>query len=319
MSQLLHIPLDQITPDPNQPRTHFDEEKLAELAASIGEHGVLQPIEVSPLGDGRYMIHHGERRWRASQMAGLDAIPAIVARPIEDDARRLLLGVVENVQREDLNAIEEGRAYARLMELGMSMAEVARRMGKSLLLIKARMRWLELDERIQALVADGRLYKDGRIARALLDIPSPEARVKFASRAAGSGMSIKQFIAQCAKVAAAIREATADNGDGDEKSGVPILDVAMQAMNGAARPPDDSRYEWATVRTTASQMCQACSLRDHTKGVPEPAWALVRQIAGVTCQACDIEGDLLICKECPGVDLLQRLIVAAAQGAAAHV
>lgn len=306
--ELKNIPVVLIIPDPNQPRTHFDEEKLRELAESIGEHGVIQPIEVEEIA-GRYMIHHGERRWRASQMAGLRTIPAIVAPHIADDVERLVLGIVENVQRADLNPIEEGRAYRRLMEIGgLSKTAVAQKVKKSFPVVVARLRWLELPEEIQEMVADGRLPKSIEVAEALLSLDNEDVQLKLARRATGSGISVKQFVATCARVKHEIEAAQMKMNPAQIKT--PLLHLAINGN----KPPDEGKLRWETVREQARVMCDACSLRDLTKGVPEPAWLLVQAAAEATCAACDVRGDLQVCRECPGVDLIKRLVRVAKDG-----
>lgn len=304
--ELKMIRLELIIPDPDQPRTHFDEEKLNELALSIKEHGQRQPIEVEEMGDGRYMLHHGERRWRAAQrVPGMETIEVIVAPRIYDEIERLVLGIVENVQRADLNPIEEGKAYQRLMEIGgLSKTAVARKVKKSLPLVTSRLRWLELPEEIQGMVASGRLSKTADVAEALISLGNEEVQLKLARRAAGSGISIKQFVATCARVKKEIETAELT---GATKIQTPMLHLAINGN----KPPEQSRLHWDVVREQARVMCDSCSLRDLTKGISEPAWWLVQAAAEATCAACDVRGDLQVCRECPGVDLIKRLVRAA--------
>lgn len=302
--ELKYIRLELIFPDPDQPRTHFDEEKLNELALSIQEHGQRQPIEVEATDDGRYMLHHGERRWRAAQrVAGMEVIEAVVAPRIDNETERLILGIVENVQRADLNPIEEGRAYQRLGEMGMSRTEIARTVGKSQPLIKNRLMWLSLPEEVQELVAAGKIPKDSRVAEGLLAIGVPHVQVRLAERASGTGISVKQFAATCARVKGEIEAAAVKQ----QPMKTPLLSLAINGN----RPSEQSQLKWETVREQARVMCDACSLRDLTKDVPEPAWWLVQAAAEATCAACDVRGDLQVCKECPGVDLIKRLVRAA--------
>src|SRR5690606_3775214 len=147
------IPLDQVDRNPDQPRRYFDEEQLNELTESIRIHGVLEPIIVRPV-EGRYEVVVGERRWRAAQLAGLTTIPAVV-RPLSD-REAMEIALVENLQREDLNPIEEAEAYKRLMsEFGMTQEEVAERVGKKRSTIANRLRLLELDEELVVEVETG--------------------------------------------------------------------------------------------------------------------------------------------------------------------
>ena len=156
-----HVPLGSIRPLPGQPRRHFDEAAIAELADSIGLRGLLQPIIVrrSPDGDG-YQLVAGERRWRAAQRAGLHQIPALVREL--DDAATYEIALVENIQRQDLNAIEEASAYRRLIgEFGHSQEALARLVGKSRSHVANLMRLLELPAGVQDLVSEGALHSSG--------------------------------------------------------------------------------------------------------------------------------------------------------------
>lgn len=180
------IALDLIRPNPNQPRRRFDEEDLAELAASIAAQGVLQPILLRPLGEDRFEIVAGERRWRAAQRAGLHAIPALVRS--FDDVQVAEIALIENVQRADLNAIEEARGYQQLIErFGRTQASVAEAVGKSRAHVANLLRLLALPEAVQALVRDGALTAGH--ARAALAAQDPEAAARhFAEK----GLSVRE-------------------------------------------------------------------------------------------------------------------------------
>ena len=181
------IPLDQVDRNPDQPRRYFDEEQLNELKESIETHGVLEPIIVRPV-EGRYEVVVGERRWRAAQLAGLETIPAVV-RPLSD-REAMEIALVENLQREDLNPVEEAEAYKRLMgEFGMTQEEVAERVGKKRSTIANRLRLLELDEELVVEVETGRLSAGH--AKALLGIPSKQRRLELARRLIEEGWSVR--------------------------------------------------------------------------------------------------------------------------------
>jgi len=155
-SGLAVLPIADIAPHPDQPRRHFDEAALDELAASIGQRGVIQPIIVRPLGAGRYQLVAGERRWRAAQRAQLHEIPALVRELGERDV--MALALIENLQREDLNPVEEARAYHRLAEeQGLTQAEIARMVDKSRSHVANFQRLLALPEAVLELVEQGRL------------------------------------------------------------------------------------------------------------------------------------------------------------------
>jgi len=173
------IPVDKIIPNRLQPRGVFDEEKLRELSDSIREQGVLQPIAISPLPDGRFELIAGERRLRASRMAGLESVPAVIKKV--DDEGMLALSLIENIQREDLNPIEEAHAYKELMELfGCTQDDVAKKMGRSRVAIANSVRLLNLPQLIQEDVAGGR-YSAGH-ARAILAVEKIHDRLKLRER-----------------------------------------------------------------------------------------------------------------------------------------
>ncbi|OFW67013.1 MAG: hypothetical protein A2Z12_07095 [Actinobacteria bacterium RBG_16_68_21] len=184
------VPIDAVSPNPRQPREHFDPEAMAELASSIREVGVLQPIVIGPADDSdRHVLVAGERRLRAARMAGLEEIPAMI-RPA-DDGTRLAEALIENVQREDLGPLEEAAAYKGLMEdFGMTHERVAARVGKSRSAVTNAVRLLGLPGVIQGLIADGALSAGA--ARALLGTDDTAYAVKIAGLAAAEGWSVRQ-------------------------------------------------------------------------------------------------------------------------------
>ena len=183
------LPISQVEPGLNQPRKRFDPESLAELADSIREHGIIQPLTVRRLSSGYYQIIAGERRWRAAKQAGLDEVPAVI---IEADDRKVMeLGLIENLQREDLNPAEEARGYQVLMtEYGMTQEQVAQRMGKSRPAVTNALRLLNLPDDLMALVEEGRLSAGH--ARALLAAPSPALQRQAAKAVLNKGLSVRQ-------------------------------------------------------------------------------------------------------------------------------
>lgn len=166
------VAIGAIVPNPHQPRLHFDEAKLAELAESIKEHGVLQPLVVSPEADGAYELIAGERRLQAAKRAGLTNVPVVV-RAAKNEQEKLELAIIENIQRHDLNPIEEAKAYLRLTdEFGLHQDEVAKKMGKSRPVVSNTLRLLTLPVEIQRALIEGKI-SEGH-ARALLAIENPE-------------------------------------------------------------------------------------------------------------------------------------------------
>jgi ParB family chromosome partitioning protein len=186
----------QLRPNRRQPRGHFEDAGIDELAASIRAQGVLQPIVVSPLDSTTYTIIAGERRWRAAQRAGLDRVPVVV-RTIAADRELLELALVENLQRTDLNPAEEAEAYRTLVEeFGLSHEAVAERVGKTRATVSNTLRLLKLPERALELVREGRLTAGQ--ARALLALDDPEAVERLAERAVRQGLSARAIEALAA-------------------------------------------------------------------------------------------------------------------------
>ena len=188
-SGLAHIPLEQISPNPHQPRKTFNEGSIEELARSVREHGIVQPLVVSRSGD-RYKLIAGERRFRAAQRAGLRTVPAVIKDAIQaGDA--LQLALIENIQREDLNPIEEATAYHQLHdEFGLTQDEISRRVGKERSTVANFLRLLRLPEAVKRLLASGQLSMGH--ARALLAVDSAKKQEQLAERVVKSGLSVRQ-------------------------------------------------------------------------------------------------------------------------------
>ena len=183
------LPISQVEPGLNQPRKRFDPESLSDLADSIRILGVFQPVLVRRLASGYYQIIAGERRWRAAKQAGLEEIPAVI---IEADDRKVMeLGLIENLQREDLNPAEEARGYQTLMEeYGLTQEQVAERMGKSRPAIANTLRLLALPEELLALMEEGTLSAGH--ARAILGAPTPALQREAAKHVIDRGLSVRQ-------------------------------------------------------------------------------------------------------------------------------
>ena len=182
--------ISQIDPTPGQPRREFDGEALAQLADSIGVHGVLQPILVREVAPDRYRIVAGERRWRASKMAGLSEIPAIVVDISDREAAEIAL--IENIQREDLNPIEEALGYETLKkEYSLTQEEISAKVGKSRSAVANAMRLLDLPEAVRALVVAGTLSAGH--ARTLLGLKSAEAMISLAEKTVALDLSVRDL------------------------------------------------------------------------------------------------------------------------------
>ena len=193
------LPLREIEPDPDQPRKRFDEAALAELAASIQENGLLQPIAVrpKPLGAG-YLIIAGERRWRAARLAGLDEVPALVKDVTDEQAAALAL--IENLQREDLDPIEVAEGCRQLIEkYGLTQETAAKRLGKSRSAVTNSLRLLNLPDDVRAQVSDGSLSAGH--AKALLGLPDAARIRQAAGEIEARGLNVRQAEALCKKLA----------------------------------------------------------------------------------------------------------------------
>ena len=185
----ISLPISQVEPGLNQPRKRFDQGALDDLAESIRVHGIIQPLTVRRLATGYYQIIAGERRWRAAKAAGLQEVPAVI---IEADDRKVMeLGLIENLQREDLNPAEEARGYRTLMEeYGLTQEQVAQQMGKSRPAITNTLRLLALPDEVMQLLEDGTLSAGH--ARALLSLPSPGLQREAAKRVVEEQLSVRQ-------------------------------------------------------------------------------------------------------------------------------
>lgn len=226
---LVEIPVSAVSPNPHQPRAHFDEESLIELAASIAEMGVLQPVLVRPLGHGNYELIAGERRWRAAQRAGLATIPAIVR--TTDDLSSIEQALVENLHRQDLTSLEEAAAYQQLIEdFGLTHEQLSNRVGKSRSAISNTLRLLGLPPSVQHLLADGQLSAGH--ARALLGTPDRRLQEQLARDAVAEGWSVRAM-------EQAVRAGSTDpDGGGVPESGGPTVgESSGGSIDGAGLTP----------------------------------------------------------------------------------
>ena len=232
-ASLVEIPVADIVPNPHQPRVHFDEESLAELAASIAEIGVLQPILVRALDEGGYELIAGERRWRAANRVGLAVIPALVR--TADDRGSMEQALIENLHRQDLTVLEEAAAYQQLIEdFGLTHEQVADRVGKSRTAITNTLRLMGLPPAVQHLLVDGRLSAGH--ARALLGTPDRALQEELAQRAADEGWTVRA-------VEEAVRGGGVESDPAPEpdapsgRTGTGTIDGAGLGPNTRLRPP----------------------------------------------------------------------------------
>ena len=184
------LPIEEIIPNREQPRKQFDDEALADLSASIAQHGVLQPLLVRPMPDGSYQLVAGERRWRASRMAGLTEVPVVVRDMNEQEAAELAL--IENLQREDLNPMEEALGYQTLMDsYGMTQEQAAQVVNKSRPAVANALRLLQLPQAVADMVAAGTLSAGH--ARTVLAFEDEDARIAAAEAAVAKGLSVREL------------------------------------------------------------------------------------------------------------------------------
>lgn len=197
-SALKMLPLHRVEPNPEQPRQDFDEEELAALADSIRIHGVIQPLTVRETGEGYYQIIAGERRWRACRMAGLSEVPAVVIQA--DDRKAKELALIENLQRQDLNSVEEALGYQSLMdEFGLTQEETAQRVGKSRSAVANSLRLLGLEEKALEMLRTGAITAGH--AKAILMLKSEKKQLEAAQKIANLGLSVRQAELLCKNMA----------------------------------------------------------------------------------------------------------------------
>ena len=223
IQELVRLPLDEIHPNPRQPRRRFAPEATDGLAGSIKAQGLLQPVVVRPRPEGGYELIAGERRWRAARQAGVETVPALAREA--DDRDSLLLALAENVAREQLSPVEEARAYAVLLdEFGLSLGDVAERVGRSKPSVSNRLRLLELPDEVLWMLARGELTEGH--ARAVLAVREHDERRRLARRIVRDGLSVR----------AAERAAQASGARRRERAAAPIdPDLAERARVAAER------------------------------------------------------------------------------------
>jgi ParB family chromosome partitioning protein len=228
--RLREIDIDRISPNINQPRKIFDDAALNELADSIRTHGLVQPVIVQPIGDDRYQLVAGERRWRAAQRAGMTRLPAIVRDAAPDAA--LEIALIENLQRQDLNPLEEALAYEHLIaEFDLTQEEVARRVGKNRATVANMMRLLRLPEQVRQWVLENKLSAGH--AKALLALPESNAMVESARKIIEGEYSVRQAETLVARLVAAARSNTDKTPPAEDDYMDPNVLAAIHALEQA--------------------------------------------------------------------------------------
>lgn len=284
----MKIPLRDISPNPQQPRRDFDQSALTELAESIKNVGLIQPVVVEEIRPGKYFIIDGERRWRACKMIdGLNSIEVVIRDDLpHGDKDRLAQAVVANVQRQDLNPMEEARAYKTLaIEHGMSVNKIAIMTGKSINTISARLDLMDLDEKTQELMEKRLLPRDSRLTHALISLPV-EIRVKVADRLSKNNVSIKQMLKIIDKVKETIPSQIANSMNPTESKVLAIkLAIKKEGFN---------KNRWNVLQQVGKV----------------PPWDMVVAAAENTCDDCSLRDSAneTICRECPAVFFVSKLI-----------
>lgn len=302
MTTVIEAPIDRILPNPEQPRTEFDPVALDELAESMRINGLVQLPTVEEAADGYYILHEGERRWRAAKQLGWPALKVVVEPALNGytPQERLVRAVVANAHRTDLNPMEKARAYSQMYALGMTHKQIARVTRVSIATVSAYLKLLELDEELQELVAQGLLPHDLRAVRALMSVPSKEARIKLGQRLARPNITIKGIVSACERLTERL---TAPN---------PVTRAEPPIIALSKAKPQPKSETWPRIRAAAQAVCDACDANPRLPDVPEPAWSLILEAATTTCDACNLRpvvnrAGLEVCKQCPGVELLKRL------------
>ena len=284
------IPIAKIVPNPRQPRTVFSEASLAELAESIRENDLIQPIVVEDNGDGSYTLVGGERRWRACQLLGRETIQAeIRARSNHGGRELLVLGLVENIQREDMNPMDEGEAYQRLHEeFKMTWVEIGQAVGKHSAAVQSRAILTHLEPEIRELIRAGKFSGSPDVARALLAIKDPAVRLKLVEQAIKKEMTLKQIQASAAKLAAMFSTPLEASGKAS-----PAMRLARKQTRqdfDDDTPPDN----WDALKQAGKV----------------PAWPLVARHVATTCQSCSLApmASDVTCRDCPLVEFVKRIV-----------
>lgn len=283
----MKIPLTKIMPDPDQPRKNFSQRELSELAESIRINGLMNAVAVEECEEGNYILIDGERRYRACLLLGLHEIEATVIPAGEDRSRdRFIRAMVANLQRVDLSPVEEGNAYKRMRDMGMSYTAIAHYTGVCHLTVTSRLKMLELEPEVQDLIGAGKLPIMPLAIEALLSIHKPQDQVKMALRLAHPGVRLKTIEQACWQYNQILKKST-------EKMDIPAIDLARRKR----KNKPETLPAWSILK-------QAGRL---------PSWANFREAADETCMSCSLRdfASESTCRDCPAVQLTKKLLEAA--------
>lgn len=303
MSTLIFCSPKQLKTHPQNMRRFYPEADVQAMARSIAAAGgVVEALKVVANGTAQsYLVVDGNMRLAGGRLLGDECPPLKCEVITASHAEQLLLMVTTSKLHFPKDPISEGLHYRRLLGEGYGAAEISARTGVGQKTVENRLRLLDLDEPIQELIAQDLLPRDRRIADALLAIPDESARVKLAQRLARPGVTVKAILAAAARLQERLQTERAA-----QATGAPALALAGQLPTSAHRRP-----KWKGVRVAAQAMCTQCEVKAGLPGVAEPAWQLVLEAAAETCDGCSLKGDVDICRQCRGVELLKRLVASA--------
>jgi ParB/RepB/Spo0J family partition protein len=271
------IPIDKITPNPEQPRRDFDQDALDTLADSIRQHGLINPISVEQLADGSYQLIDGERRFRAAKLAGLTEIEASVRSGMNGSGNtdRLALALVANIQRQDMNPKEEGEAFTRLQEMGYTAQQIGDMVGLYVSNVRTRLHIVKLEPEIQDLFAQRKLPLHWNVIKAIRELPD-ELRIEQTQRLAARNATINTIISVCARIS------------------------NRQKVFGVTRPGSPAIREVTSEPSHWNALAQVHQV---------PPWKQFSHAVQETCEGCDLHhvASDKTCRPCPVVDLLKNL------------
>lgn len=297
----MNIPIHKILPNPMQPRKDFDPKELQELADSIVSVGIIQPIVVEEYQPGVYTLIDGERRLRASKLAGLKEIPAEIRERSADDEQRLILASIANLQRSDLTVIEEAQIYKYLKTThGYSDIEVSVKVGRSSSTVAARMRLLEQPSEIQAEIGSKRFSHDLKAIDAIERIKDVNIRIQFVRAASENPMTVKQIVA-------AVDSLLKTNPDLEVNS-VRTLGRPSEGKTNGQKPFDPHQRAITLAENRQTRDAARWNMLEHLGKLPP--WELVREAAIATCKRCEL-ADMAsekIHANCQAVDMLVEML-----------
>lgn len=314
MPEVISLHIDQLKTHPRNMRRFYPDAQVREMAASIkSTGGVIQPLVVTPNGNpDHYLVVDGNLRLAAARLLG-DACPELFCRVTHASEAEQLLTMVATTVRYDVDPISEALHYRALLAEHYSIEQISAATGKAAVTINNRLRLLDLDDDIQQLVASGKLIKDFRIVAALNSIPDRDMRVKMAQRFADDGATFRNINTVCERmlerIGAARKQSRRLGRPAPERANEPML-AAAEHRASLQSPAGTEKTGWRQVRAAARAMCDACEAKEAQlhNAVAEPAWEMITHAATDTCKACTVREVAGVCIQCPGVDLLQRLI-----------